>query len=140
MGFDLRQVVAGILTLTMFVMLIHMIKRDHFDSVQVRPIFHFYPKFQFFTFFLSFLYESLKGFSYFIFFFFFQTFHFFCYEQSQLILGDLNFYINFIENEMNFNFQRSMKKSFFCLCIFMLVDMLDPQFLDQEILIVCCGC
>lgn len=34
MGFDLRQVVAGILTLTMFVMLIHMIKRDHFDSVQ----------------------------------------------------------------------------------------------------------
>lgn len=34
MGFDLRQVVAGILTITMFVMLIHMIKRDHFDSVQ----------------------------------------------------------------------------------------------------------
>ncbi|MED6216130.1 hypothetical protein PIB30_004614 [Stylosanthes scabra] len=33
-GVDLRQVVAGILTLTMFVMLIHMIKRDHFDPVQ----------------------------------------------------------------------------------------------------------
>ncbi|KAK7255043.1 hypothetical protein RIF29_28445 [Crotalaria pallida] len=33
MGVDLRQVVAGILTITMFVMLIHMIKRDHFDSV-----------------------------------------------------------------------------------------------------------
>ncbi|KAJ1429226.1 GDP-fucose protein O-fucosyltransferase [Sesbania bispinosa] len=33
MGVDLRQVVAGILTVTMFVMLIHMIKRDHFDSV-----------------------------------------------------------------------------------------------------------
>lgn len=34
MGVDLRQVLAGILTLTMFVMLGHMIKRDHFDSVQ----------------------------------------------------------------------------------------------------------
>ncbi|KAK8487396.1 hypothetical protein V6N13_093139 [Hibiscus sabdariffa] len=34
MGFDLRQVVAGILTLTMFVMLGQMIKRDHFDSPQ----------------------------------------------------------------------------------------------------------
>jgi hypothetical protein len=34
MGFDLRQVVAGILTLTMFVMLGNMIKRDHFDSVE----------------------------------------------------------------------------------------------------------
>ncbi|KAL9316531.1 hypothetical protein ACSQ67_017532 [Phaseolus vulgaris] len=33
MGVDLRQVVAGVLTLTMFVMLIHMIKRDHFDAV-----------------------------------------------------------------------------------------------------------
>ncbi|KAH7515400.1 hypothetical protein FEM48_Zijuj10G0022500 [Ziziphus jujuba var. spinosa] len=33
MGVDLRQVVAGILTLTMFVMLGNMIKRDHFDSV-----------------------------------------------------------------------------------------------------------
>ncbi|CAL0308606.1 unnamed protein product [Lupinus luteus] len=33
MGVDLRQVVAGILTITMFVMLIHMIKRDHFDAV-----------------------------------------------------------------------------------------------------------
>ncbi|KAM6561881.1 hypothetical protein CsatB_021879 [Cannabis sativa] len=32
MGVDLRQVVAGILTLTMFVMLGNMIKRDHFDS------------------------------------------------------------------------------------------------------------
>ena len=37
MGVDLRQVVAGILTLTMFVMLGQMIKRDHFDSAQVRP-------------------------------------------------------------------------------------------------------
>lgn len=34
MGFDLKQVVAGILTLTMFVMLGNMIKRDHFDSVE----------------------------------------------------------------------------------------------------------
>lgn len=33
MGVDLRQVVAGILTLTMFVMLGNMIKRDHFDSI-----------------------------------------------------------------------------------------------------------
>ncbi|KAK7372155.1 hypothetical protein VNO80_05525 [Phaseolus coccineus] len=33
MGVDLRQVVAGVLTVTMFVMLIHMIKRDHFDAV-----------------------------------------------------------------------------------------------------------
>ncbi|KAK7262035.1 hypothetical protein RIF29_28363 [Crotalaria pallida] len=31
MGVDLRQVVAGVLTVTMFVMLAHMIKRDHFD-------------------------------------------------------------------------------------------------------------
>lgn len=36
MGVDLRQVVAGVLTLTMFVMLGNMIKRDHFDnSLQV---------------------------------------------------------------------------------------------------------
>ncbi|PRQ51928.1 putative GDP-fucose protein O-fucosyltransferase [Rosa chinensis] len=34
MGVDLRQVVAGILTVTMFVMLGHMIKRDHFDYVE----------------------------------------------------------------------------------------------------------
>ncbi|KAK7325334.1 hypothetical protein VNO77_29496 [Canavalia gladiata] len=34
MGVDLRQVVAGVLTLTMFVMLGNMIKRDHFDSLQ----------------------------------------------------------------------------------------------------------
>ncbi|RDX60546.1 hypothetical protein CR513_61302 [Mucuna pruriens] len=34
MGMDLRQVVAGVLTLTMFVMLGNMIKRDHFDSLQ----------------------------------------------------------------------------------------------------------
>ncbi|KAK1578150.1 hypothetical protein Q3G72_027928 [Acer saccharum] len=33
MGVDLRQVVAGVLTLTMFVMLGNMIKRDHFDSI-----------------------------------------------------------------------------------------------------------
>lgn len=38
MGVDLRQVVAGILTLTMFVMLGNMIKRDHFDSVEVRVV------------------------------------------------------------------------------------------------------
>ena len=37
MGVDLRQVVAGVLTLTMFVMLGNMIKRDHFDSVEVNP-------------------------------------------------------------------------------------------------------
>ena len=35
MGVDLRQVVAAILTLTMFVMLGNMIKRDHFDSAEV---------------------------------------------------------------------------------------------------------
>ncbi|XP_050289144.1 protein MANNAN SYNTHESIS-RELATED 1-like isoform X2 [Quercus robur] len=35
MGVDLRQVVAGILTITMFVMLGNMIKRDHFDSVEL---------------------------------------------------------------------------------------------------------
>ncbi|XP_030470932.1 protein MANNAN SYNTHESIS-RELATED 2 [Syzygium oleosum] len=34
MGVDLRQVVAGVLTITMFVMLGQMIKRDHFDSVE----------------------------------------------------------------------------------------------------------
>lgn len=39
MGVDLRQVVAGILTVTMFVMLGHMIKRDHFDYVEVSPQF-----------------------------------------------------------------------------------------------------
>lgn len=33
MGVDLRQVVAGILTLTMFVMLGNMIKREHLDSL-----------------------------------------------------------------------------------------------------------
>ena len=37
MGVDLRQIVAGILTVTMFVMLAHMIKRDHFDYVEVSP-------------------------------------------------------------------------------------------------------
>ena len=31
---DLRQVVAGALTLAMFVMLGDMIKRDHFDSLE----------------------------------------------------------------------------------------------------------
>jgi F0F1-type ATP synthase membrane subunit a len=36
MGVELRQVVAGVLTLTMFVMLGNMIKRDHFDSVEVK--------------------------------------------------------------------------------------------------------
>ncbi|KAM7477681.1 hypothetical protein LguiA_025894 [Lonicera macranthoides] len=32
MAVDPRQIVAGILTVTMFVMLGNMIKRDHFDS------------------------------------------------------------------------------------------------------------
>lgn len=36
MGVDLRQVVAGILTVTMFVMLGQMLHRDYFDSLQVR--------------------------------------------------------------------------------------------------------
>ena len=40
MGVDLRQVVAGILTITMFVMLGNMIKRDHFDSVEVSYFFN----------------------------------------------------------------------------------------------------
>lgn len=35
MAVDPRQVVAGVLTVTMFVMLGNMIKRDHFDSLQV---------------------------------------------------------------------------------------------------------
>ena len=35
MGVDLRQVVAGILTVTMFVMLGQMLHRDYFDAVQV---------------------------------------------------------------------------------------------------------
>ncbi|CAI9114542.1 OLC1v1015289C1 [Oldenlandia corymbosa var. corymbosa] len=35
MAFDPRQVLAGVLTVTMFVMLGNMIKRDHFDSIQV---------------------------------------------------------------------------------------------------------
>ncbi|EOA30655.1 hypothetical protein CARUB_v10013792mg [Capsella rubella] len=34
MGFDLRQVVAGILTITMFVMLGQMLHRDYYDSLQ----------------------------------------------------------------------------------------------------------
>jgi hypothetical protein len=34
MGVDLRQVVAGILTITMFVMLGQMLHRDYFDSLQ----------------------------------------------------------------------------------------------------------
>lgn len=38
MGVDLRQVVAGVLTLTMFVMLGNMIKTDHFDSLQVNTL------------------------------------------------------------------------------------------------------
>ncbi|KAJ0242221.1 Protein MANNAN SYNTHESIS-RELATED 1 [Hirschfeldia incana] len=36
MGIDLRQVVAGILTITMFVMLGQMLHRDYFDAVQVQ--------------------------------------------------------------------------------------------------------
>lgn len=35
MGVDLRQVVAGILTITMFVMLGQMLHRDYFDALQV---------------------------------------------------------------------------------------------------------
>jgi hypothetical protein len=91
MGFDLRQVVAGILTITMFVMLIHMIKRDHFDSVQVRPIFHFNLKFQFFDFFFVLMnnfdtvYVNLsKGLLTLAFLIFFHIPFFFCYEQSLL--------------------------------------------------------
>ena len=38
MGVDLRQVVAGILTITMFVMLGQMLHRDYFDSLQVRSL------------------------------------------------------------------------------------------------------
>lgn len=52
MGVDLRQVVAGILTITMFVMLGQMLHRDYFDSLQVRffaDIFCFFSK----TFFCS---------------------------------------------------------------------------------------
>jgi hypothetical protein len=45
MGVDLRQVVAGVLTLTMFVMLGNMIKRDHFDSVEVCPFQPFFISF-----------------------------------------------------------------------------------------------
>lgn len=36
MGIDPRQIVAGVLTVTMFLMLGNMIKRDHFDA----PISH----------------------------------------------------------------------------------------------------
>lgn len=43
MGVDLRQVVAGALTLTMFVMLGNMIKRDHFDSVEVSSTTSHFP-------------------------------------------------------------------------------------------------
>lgn len=35
MAVDPRQVIAGVLTVTMFVMLGNMIKRDHFGSIQV---------------------------------------------------------------------------------------------------------
>ena len=38
MGVDLRQGVAGILTITMFVMLGPMLHRDYFDSLQVRSL------------------------------------------------------------------------------------------------------
>lgn len=41
MAIDPRQVLAGVLTVTMFVMLGHMIKREHFDSVQVDTYIHF---------------------------------------------------------------------------------------------------
>ncbi|XP_054779909.1 protein MANNAN SYNTHESIS-RELATED 1-like [Prosopis cineraria] len=37
MGLELRQVVAAILTITMFVMLANMIKRDHFDAQEALP-------------------------------------------------------------------------------------------------------
>lgn len=39
MGVDPRQVLAGVLTITMFVMLGDMVKRDHFDSL---PVCHFH--------------------------------------------------------------------------------------------------
>ena len=35
MAVDPRQVVAGFLTISMFAMLGNMIKRDHFDSIEV---------------------------------------------------------------------------------------------------------
>ena len=35
---DPRQILAGFLTVTMFVMLANMIKRDHFDSVSTFPL------------------------------------------------------------------------------------------------------
>ncbi|XP_048326786.2 protein MANNAN SYNTHESIS-RELATED isoform X2 [Ziziphus jujuba] len=35
MAMDLRQIVAALLTLSMFLMLANMIKRDHFDSLQI---------------------------------------------------------------------------------------------------------
>ena len=38
MGVDLRQVVAGILTITMFVMLGQMLHRDYYDSLQVSSL------------------------------------------------------------------------------------------------------
>lgn len=40
MGVDLRQIVAGILTITMFVMLGQMLHRDYFDAVQVLKTHH----------------------------------------------------------------------------------------------------
>lgn len=124
MGFDLRQVVAGILTLTMFVMLIHMIKRDHFDSVQVRPFSHSNLKFSFLLFFslcfindFDVLYVNLsKGLLIVVFFVMNKT-------HSLIVhLRDLNFY----RKENNFNFQGSTKKPIFCVCILKLVGILDP--------------
>lgn len=38
MGVDLRQVVAGILTITMFIMLGQMLHRDYYDSLQVSSL------------------------------------------------------------------------------------------------------
>lgn len=38
MGVDPRQILAGFLTVTMFVMLANMIKREHFDSVSPFPL------------------------------------------------------------------------------------------------------
>ena len=57
MGLDMKQVVAAVLTLTMFVMLANMIKRDHFDpEVIFSHILLIYPfvDFSYFAFYYSF--------------------------------------------------------------------------------------
>lgn len=47
---DIRQLVAGILTFSMFIMLGNMIKKDHFDPAFVSSLFEF------------FLFDSFKSF------------------------------------------------------------------------------